>query len=167
MLCSIKIRDLAVVESLELDLPAGLTVLTGETGAGKSILLTAMGLALGDRADPGFIRPNAEKAEINLEFDLTQCENALAWLHEQELADDSSLIVRRILNRDGRSKSFINGSPVTLPMLKQLGEKLIDIHGQHAHLSLMRRDEQCRIVDAAAGNYSLIEQLNALYRQWT
>ncbi len=167
MLCSINIRDLAVVESLDLDLQAGLTVLTGETGAGKSILLTAMGLALGDRADPEFIRPNSEKAEINLQFDLTQCKSAVAWLDEQELADDCTLIVRRILNRDGRSKAFINGSPVTLQTLQQLGEKLIDIHGQHAHLSLMQRDEQCRILDEAAGNQSLIEQINALYRQWT
>ncbi|MGH8549442.1 MAG: DNA repair protein RecN [Methylococcales bacterium] len=166
MLCSINIRDLAVVESLELDLREGLTVLTGETGAGKSILLTAMGLALGDRADSGFIRPGSDKAEINLQFDLTRCQGALAWLHEQELADDCNCIVRRILNSDGRSKAFINGSPVTLQMLQQLGEKLIDIHGQHAHLSLMHREEQCRILDEAAGNRSLIEQIAQLYQAW-
>lgn len=166
MLGSITIRDLAVVESLELDFEAGLTVLTGETGAGKSILLTAMGLALGDRADSGFIRPGADKAEINLQFDLTQCKSALAWLDEQEMADDYNCIVRRVLNRDGRSKAFINGSPITLQTLQQLGEKLIDIHGQHAHLSLMRRDEQCRILDEAAGNQEDLEQISSLFQQW-
>ena len=166
MLCSINIRDLAVVESLDLDLCQGLTVLTGETGAGKSILLTAMGLALGDRADSEFIRPGADKAEIHLQFELSQCQNALDWLHERDLADESTLIVRRILNRDGRSKAFINGSPATLQMLQQLGERLIDIHGQHAHLSLMRREEQCRILDEAAGNHARIEQIGELFRKW-
>jgi DNA repair protein RecN (Recombination protein N) len=166
MLCSITIRDLAVVESLELELHQGLTVLTGETGAGKSILLTAMGLALGDRADSEFIRPNSDKAEINLQFDLRRCQRALKWLEAQELADDSICIVRRILSRDARSKAFINGSPVTLQMLQQLGEKLIDIHGQHTHLSLMHRDEQCRILDDSAGNQELLEQVNGLYQEW-
>lgn len=167
MLCSINIRDLAVVEFLELDLSGGLTVLTGETGAGKSILLTAMGLALGDRADSGIIRPGSDKAEINLQFDLFQCRSALNWLNERELADDNTLIIRRVLSGDGRSKAFINGSPVTLQMLQQLGEKLIDIHGQHTHLSLIRRDEQCRILDEAAGNQSLIEQISRLYQEWS
>ncbi|MCI0733888.1 MAG: DNA repair protein RecN [Methylococcaceae bacterium] len=167
MLCSISIRDLAVVESLELDLPRGLTVLTGETGAGKSILLTAMGLALGDRADSGFIRPGSDKAEINLQFDLSGCHGALAWLTQQELADDCTLIVRRILNSDGRSKAFINGSAVNLQMLQQLGENLIDIHGQHAHLSLMHREEQCRILDQAAGNQNLLDETTRLYQEWS
>ncbi len=166
MLCSINIKDLAVVESLELDLHEGLTVLTGETGAGKSILLTAIGLALGDRADSGFVRPNAEKAEINLQFDLTSCGTAAAWLEEQDLADDCTCLVRRVLNRDGRSRAFINGTPVTLQMLQQLGEKLIDIHGQHAHLSLMQREEQCRILDETAGNRPLLEQIDELCQQW-
>ncbi|MGR9105977.1 MAG: DNA repair protein RecN [Gammaproteobacteria bacterium] len=167
MLCSITIRDLAVVESLELDLQEGLTVLTGETGAGKSILLTAVGLALGDRADSAMIRPGADKAEINLQFDLSECAGAATWLAEQELADDGNLIVRRILNRDGRSKAFINGSPATLQMLQILGEKLIDIHGQHAHLSLLQRDEQCRILDEAAGNRAQIDEITRLFRQWS
>lgn len=166
MLCSIAIRDLAVVESLELDLHSGLTVLTGETGAGKSILLTAMGLALGDRADSGFIRPGADKAEINLQFDLKHCTSALTWLDEQEMMDDTHCIVRRILNRDGRSKAFINGSAVTLQTLQELGEKLIDIHGQHAHLTLLHRNEQRRILDSTADSLQKLEQIDSLCQQW-
>lgn len=167
MLCSIHIKDLAVVESLELELHEGFTVLTGETGAGKSILLTAIGLALGDRADPGYIRPNCDKAEINLHFDLKHCQSASDWLEEHELADQRNCLVRRVLNRDGRSKGFINGTPVSLQMLQKLGEKLIDIHGQHAHLSLMRRDEQCRILDDIAGNQAILEHIRNLCQQWS
>jgi DNA repair protein RecN (Recombination protein N) len=167
MLCSIHIRDLAVVSSLELDFESGLTCLTGETGAGKSILLTAMRLALGERADSGFIRAGCDKATISLEFDLTRTSHVVDWLTEHELADDFQCIVRRVLSRDGRSRAFINGTPVTLHILQQLGEKLIDLHSQHAHLSLLQRDEQCRILDDASNNQALVERCSSLAREWT
>ncbi len=166
MLCSLTIRDLAVVESLDLDLRNGLTVLTGETGAGKSILLTAMGLALGDRADSDYIRTACDKAEVSLEFDVSSIPAAQNWLADLELDDQQSCIIRRILNRDGRSKAFINGRPVTLQSLQILAEFLIEIHGQHAHLSLLKGPEQRRILDEAGNNRDLLEKIRVVYSQW-
>ena len=122
MLLNLTISDLAVVKSLDLDLQNGMSVLTGETGAGKSILLTALGLALGDRADSGYVRPGCKRAEINLTFDLTKASSAKQWLTDHELDDDHYCLIRRIVNADGRSKAFINDRPVTLSTLvkKQL-----------------------------------------------
>ena len=166
MLCSLNIRDLTVVKTLDLEFHRGFTVLTGETGAGKSILLTAMGLALGDRADSSLIRPGCDKAEINLEFDLSDTPLALAWLTELELNDHNNCLIRRVLNRDGRSKAFINNRPVTLQSLQELAERLIEIHGQHAHLALLNTNEQRRILDEASKNRELLEHLNILYTEW-
>ncbi len=166
MLIHLDIRDLAVVASLNLSFKSGLSVLTGETGAGKSILLTALGLALGDRADSAFIRPGAQKAEINLTFDLTGSLSARAWLEAQELVDGDECLVRRVIAADGRSRAFINGSPVTLQSLQELGKELVEIHGQHAHVQLTRSTEQRRILDAAAKNGELLSQTDAIYRRW-
>ena len=166
MLLNLNIIDLAVVKSLDLDLEKGMSVLTGETGAGKSILLTALGLALGDRADSGYVRPEAKRAEINLEFDLADAPEAQRWLKENDLDDDHHCLIRRIVNQDGRSKAYINNRPVTLQTLQTLSEKLVEIHGQHAHLTLLNSDEQRRLLDAYAKDQPLLDQVNACYRQW-
>ncbi|MEQ1622219.1 MAG: DNA repair protein RecN [Methylococcales bacterium] len=166
MLLNLNIIDLAVVKSLDLDLDKGMSVLTGETGAGKSILLTALGLALGDRADSGYVRPDCKRAEINLEFDLADAPEAQQWLKTNELDDEHHCLIRRIVNSDGRSKAYINNRPVTLQALQELSEKLVEIHGQHAHLTLLDPEEQRRLLDAYAKNHPLLDQLNDCYRQW-
>jgi DNA repair protein RecN (Recombination protein N) len=166
MLLNLSITDLAVVKNLNLDLQAGMSVLTGETGAGKSILLTALGLALGDRADAGYIRPGCKRAEIHLEFDLTDAPNAQQWLQDNDLDDEQQCLIRRVINDDGRSKAYINNRPVTLQSLQELSENLVEIHGQHAHLTLLHSDEQRRLLDAFDKNQAVLETLNTCYRQW-
>lgn len=167
MLVNLNIIDLAVVKSLDLELAKGMSALTGETGAGKSILLTALGLALGDRADASYIRPQAKRAEINLEFDLSEAKDASDWLRHKELdSDGTTCFVRRVINSDGRSKAYINNTPVNLQTLQELSEKLVEIQGQHAHLSLLNSEEQRRLLDAFANNHSLLEQLNDCYKRW-
>ncbi|WP_133717656.1 DNA repair protein RecN [Methylocaldum gracile] len=166
MLVHLSIRDLAVVRSLDLEFERGLTVLTGETGAGKSILLTALGLALGERADSGFIRPGAARAEISLSFGLEDAADARRWLDENELSEDGECLVRRVISQDGRSKAFVNGRPVTLQALQELGSSLVEIHGQHAHVHLLKAAEQRRLLDEAAGNESLLVQIGNLYDRW-
>ncbi|SMF96235.1 DNA repair protein RecN (Recombination protein N) [Methylomagnum ishizawai] len=166
MLVHLSIRDLAVVEALELEFDGGLTVLTGETGAGKSILLTALGLALGDRADSGFIRPGANRAEINLGFDVADSPAARQWLEDHDLGHHGDCLVRRIVNADGRSKAYINNRPVTLQALQELGAGLVEIHGQHAHVQLLKPQEQRRLLDAAADNGELLTKIEGLYKRW-
>lgn len=166
MLLNLNIIDLAVVKSLDLDLNKGMSVLTGETGAGKSILLTALGLALGDRADSGFIRPGSNRAEVNLEFDLSDAPDAQLWLKENELDDEQHCLIRRIVSPDGRSKAYINNRPVTLQSLQELSEKLVEIHGQHAHLHLLNNDEQRRLLDSFGKHQALLDSVNDCYRQW-
>ncbi len=166
MLLNLNIIDLAVVKSLDLDLEKGMSVLTGGTGAGKSILLTALGLALGDRADSGYVRPECKRAEVNLEFDLADAPGAQQWLKENELDDEQHCLIRRIVNQDGRSKAYINNRPVTLQFLQELSEKLVEIHGQHAHLTLLNSDEQRRLLDAYAKNQNLVDQVNTCYKHW-
>jgi DNA repair protein RecN (Recombination protein N) len=166
MLMHLDIRDLVVVESLDLEFEPGLTVLTGETGAGKSILLTALGLALGDRADSAYIRPGAQRAEINLNFDLVDCPATQNWLRDNELAEDGECLIRRVITVDGRSRAFVNGRPVTLQSLQELGRGLVEIHGQHAHVRLTATQEQRRLLDAKAGNAELVSRIEVLYRDW-
>jgi len=166
MLQNINIIDLAIVESLDLNLEKGLSVLTGETGAGKSILLTALGLALGERADASYVRPDSQRAEINLSFDLSDAPAAQAWLEENELDADSQCLIRRTIRQDGRSKAYINGRPTTLQALKLLSSQLVEIHGQHAHLTLLESDEQRELLDNYAQNTSLLAETNQAYLQW-
>ncbi len=166
MLTHLTISDLAVVKALDLNLKHGMSVLTGETGAGKSILLTALGLALGDRADSGYIRPDCKRAEINLVFDLTDAVPAQHWLQQQALADGDTCVIRRVINQDGRSKAYINNHAVTLQALQQLSGKLVEIHGQHAHLTLLKTDEQRRLLDVFAKTQPLLDQVNACYHNW-
>ena len=166
MLLNLNIIDLAVVDALELELEPGMSVLTGETGAGKSILLTALGLALGDRADSGYVRPNSKRAEVNLEFDLGKAPLVLEWLKEQELDDESQCLIRRTIGNDGRSKAYINNRPVNLQTLQALSRQLVEIHGQHAHLTLLDRDEQRLLLDGYAGHQALLNELNDCHQNW-
>ena len=160
------IRDFAIVRRLELELGAGLTVLTGETGAGKSILIDALALALGVRAETDSIRHDADSAEVLAQFDIEPGGDAEQWLREQELKEDSICITRRIVYRDKPSKAFINGRSVTSQMLNELGNFLVDIHGQHEHQSLLRRDTQRRVLDDYAGLQNKVNELEQLYDEY-
>lgn len=166
MLLNLTILDLAIVKTLQLDLTQGMSVLTGETGAGKSILLTALGLALGERATADYIRPNCKRAEVNLEFDLTAQPDALTWLQTHDFDENNQCLIRRIVNIDGRSKAFINNRPVTLQTLQIFTRQLVEIHGQHAHLTLLESDEQRRLLDNYGKNSELLERVNSCFRHW-
>ena len=166
MLTGISIRNFVTVESLQLDLAAGMSVLTGETGAGKSILIDALGLVLGDKADNSLIRHGKEKAEITAEFDLAQLPGIRDWLESNDLDDAGECLLRRTISTRGRSRAFINGTPVTLATLEALGNQLVDIHGQHAHQSLMHRAHQRELLDAFAGNSALAAALSGAWRAW-
>lgn len=154
MLRHIHIRHFAIVDELALDIGSGMTVLTGETGAGKSILLDALGLALGDRGESGIIRAGASRAEVSAEFDIDNHKAVQHWLDEHELDDDGQCLIRRTVSSEGRSKGYINGRPVPMQSLRELGEQLVDIHGQHAHQSLLKRDVQRQVLDDLAINAS-------------
>jgi DNA repair protein RecN (Recombination protein N) len=151
MLSELLIRSFVVIDELRIPLGPGLSVVTGETGAGKSLLVDALGLVLGSRADAGVIRPGADTAEVIATFDLAPTSPARAWLAERDLtADADQCIVRRVIAPD-RSRAFINATPVPLQLLRELGERLLDLHGQHEHQALMRRDVQRNLLDAYAG----------------
>ncbi len=169
MLRSLTIRDFVIVDSLELDFDAGFTALTGETGAGKSILIDALSLALGARADGNPVRVGQNKAEMSAEFDLTNNKPARRWLVENELADDDGnvCLFRRVIDAAGRSKSFINGNSVTLSQMRDLSERLVDIHGQHEHQSLLKRDAQLSLLDDFAGNNVLLDETAARHSAWS
>ncbi|HHW78898.1 MAG TPA: DNA repair protein RecN [Xanthomonadaceae bacterium] len=167
MLTQLRIRDFAIVEELELELAAGMTAVTGETGAGKSILVDAIGLLLGDRADSGTIRHGAERTDISAAFALDALPAARAWLAERDLDGERECHLRRVVASNGRSRSYINGVPQPAQALRELGELLVDIHGQHEHQSLARRDSQRQLLDDYAGNQALVAELEAHYRTWS
>ncbi len=156
MLTQLQIRDFAIIDSAELELAHGLTALTGETGAGKSILVDAVMLAIGARADAGVVRHGCERAEISAVFDLTGNTAAQAWLREQELDADGEVILRRTIGSDGRSRAYINGQTQPLQQVRALGERLIDIHGQQEFLTLTRREAQRDLVDAHGNHAALL-----------
>ncbi len=165
MLTHLNIKNFAVVQHLSIDLEKGLTVITGETGAGKSIAVDALGLVLGDRADNGIIRDGTERAEISASFDISANSQARKWLDEQGL-DTDDCILRRVLTRDGRSRAFINGSATTLAQLRDFGESLIDIHSQHEHQSLLDKTSHRRLLDSFAGADKLANDVHDYYQQW-
>ena len=148
MLSLIRVKNYAVIDEIEVEFGGGFNVMTGETGAGKSILVDALGLALGDRADATAVRQDAERAEISVSFDVPTGHAALAWLAERGLDDETACTLRRLLAADGRSRAFINGQPVNLQDLRALGGLLVDIHGQHAHQSLLDTGNQRALLDA-------------------
>ncbi|HEY1329518.1 MAG TPA: DNA repair protein RecN [Casimicrobiaceae bacterium] len=166
MLRSLSIRNFVVVEALDLELDRGFTVLTGETGAGKSILLDALGLLLGDRFELRQLRPGAGRAEIAAELDAADAPGVQAWLDEQALASDDGLIVRRVLEAGGRSRAWINGRPATLAQLADLGERIVALHGQHAHQALATADAQRALVDAFGGFTALTREVGEAWRAW-
>lgn len=166
MLTRIAIENLVIVRALDLSVHGGMTALTGETGAGKSILIDALGLALGDKADSGMIRTGVDKAEVNIGFELAADSAAQAWLQAHDLDADGECLLRRVLVREGRSRAYINGTPATQALLAEIGELLIDIHGQHAHQSLQRSAAQRELLDEFAGLRSQVRSLGQHYRAW-
>ncbi|HET9338749.1 MAG TPA: DNA repair protein RecN [Casimicrobiaceae bacterium] len=167
MLRLLSIRDFVVVSALELELEPGFTVLTGETGAGKSILLDALGLLLGDRFEPRQIRAGAERAELAAAFDVDDAPSVRAWLVEEGLAEsDGEVLLRRVLDAQGRSRAWINGSPATLAQLKALGERLVEITGQHAHQALSTAETQRELVDSFGGFAALAQETGSAFRHW-
>ncbi len=166
MLRLLSIRNFVVVDALELEFGPGFSVLTGETGAGKSILLDALSLLLGDRFELRQLKAGAARAELAAAFDLASSAPARQWLDEQDLADEDSVLVRRTLDAQGRSRAWINGSPATLAQLNDLGALLVDLHGQHAHQSLLAADTQRALVDGFGGFTSLATEVAAAWRRW-
>ena len=168
MLLALSLRDFVIVEQLHLDFQPGFTVLTGETGAGKSITLDALSLLLGDKADYSQIRHGCPEAQLSALFDLSSLPELRAELCEQGLlgADEVELSIRRTIDSKGRSRSFINNQAATLAQLRQIGSRLVDIHGQSAHHSLNSEAVQRDLLDAFAGSKPLAEQVQAAYRQW-
>jgi DNA repair protein RecN (Recombination protein N) len=167
MLRSLNIRDFVIVEHLELQFEPGFTVLTGETGAGKSILIDALALVLGERVEAGVVRLGAQRAEISAEFELARAPALASWLITHELDDDAEVcLLRRVIDASGRSRSFINGRAATVTQLRDAGEYLVDIHGQHQHQSLLRAAAQRELFDAYGGMEDLAASTASLYRAW-
>lgn len=169
MLLQLSIQNYATVDSLEIEFNSGMSVITGETGAGKSIILGALGLTLGDRADKGIVRTGAHKADICAEFDTSNIKAARQWLQENDLQtdlDSATCLLRRVVNDDGRSKGYINGSPVTMASLKSLGEMLLDIHSQHEHQSLLHRGTHQRLLDDFCVKTKILGEMQSIWKQW-
>lgn len=166
MLTHLAVSDYAIVQAVSVDLGAGMTVISGETGAGKSIMLDALALCLGDRADASSVRHGAQRAEISACFDISSNSPAQLWLKDRALDHDNECILRRVISAEGRSRAFINGSPANLTDCAQIGALLVDLHNQHEHQSLLRRDVQRSLLDAFAGSADLAHEVASLTAQW-
>ncbi|MFV5214220.1 DNA repair protein RecN [Azonexus caeni] len=166
MLRHLTLRDFVIVDRLELEFAAGFGALTGETGAGKSILIDALALALGERGDAGVVRAGCDKAEIAATFDIAGLPVVTAWLDENGLDASEDLLLRRVVDANGRSRAWINGSPATVQQLREVGEWLVDIHGQHAHQSLLRADAQRQLLDSHGGLLDLGREVAAAWKTW-
>jgi DNA repair protein RecN (Recombination protein N) len=167
MLRALELRDFVIVERVSLELAAGFTALTGETGAGKSILVDAIELLVGGRADASVVRGGADRAELSAEFDVPPSGELSAWMEEKAMrGDPGQVILRRTIDGAGRSRCFINGHAATLAQLREAGELLVDIHGQHAHQSLMRAASQRTLLDAQAGAEALAAETAGAWRAW-
>jgi DNA repair protein RecN (Recombination protein N) len=167
MLRHLSIKDFVIVDQIELDVMSGFTVLTGETGAGKSILIDALTLALGERGDASQVRLGCERAEINVIFDISRLPELLHWLNNNDLHGDPDIcLLRRIIESNGRSRSYINGHAATLQQLRAAGEYLVAIHSQYAHQSLLQKDKQRELLDAFAGCSDLARAVNMAYQNW-
>lgn len=164
MLRALHIRDFVIVTEADITFDAGFTVFSGETGAGKSILIDALALALGGRADSSVLRQGATRAEISAVFDIPVC--LTDWLTEHDLQADNELILRRVIDTQGRSRAYVNGSPVTATQLREIGEYLIDIHGQHAHQSLLRPESQRDLLDAHGNHQTLRQSVMSAWKSW-
>ncbi len=166
MLTHIHIRNYAIIDEVDLEFRSGLTVLSGETGAGKSIVVDALSLTLGDRADATCVRHGADKADITAGFDVSANATVAQWLDDKEMDAGGECIVRRVIAREGRSRAFVNGHNVPLQSLKELGDLLIDIHGQQAHQSLVRRPVQRRILDFRGGHSDEVQRVRDSFMYW-
>ncbi|WP_019616124.1 DNA repair protein RecN [Psychromonas ossibalaenae] len=170
MLNQLTVQHFAIVQFLELEFHNGMTTITGETGAGKSIAIDALGLCLGSRADANMVRTGTEKAEVSARFTLNDTPHAQNWLKNNDLEDSLSAntecLLRRIITREGRSRAYINGTPVPLSQLKSLGQLLVNIHGQHAHQSLLKNDIQLAVIDEYASHHALLQKVKDTYQGW-
>lgn len=168
MLHRLNIRNFVLVDCLELDFQPGFSVLTGETGAGKSILIDALSFVLGERAESGLVRSGCERAEVSAEFGMPAAPEVVDWLRENDMATEpgEGMLLRRIVEASGRSRAYLNGSPVTLQQLRRIAETLIDIHGQHAHQSLLRGDAQRELLDGYARLRAQADETAARWRRW-
>ena len=166
MLVHISVKNYAIVEHLDLELHDGMSVITGETGAGKSIMLDALSLTLGARSDSSVVRPGADKADILSSFDVSRIPEAQQWLKERDLDHETLCILRRVITPEGRSRAYINGTPCPQADLKALGELLIDIHSQHEHQSLLKTDTHRRLLDEFSGATELNRAVHSLAQRW-
>ena len=170
MLRFLNIRDFVIVDRMEVEFGRGFTVLTGETGAGKSILIDALSLSLGERSDAGQVRNGSKCAEISAEFDVSESPELQVWLRENDLEghgdEDNVCLMRRVIEAGGRSRGFINGRPATLQQLRMAGGKLVDIHGQHEHQSLLRTEEQRDLLDRFSGSRELVKAVATGFLRW-
>lgn len=164
MLTCLHIKNFAIADDIELDLSDGLSIITGETGAGKSIIIKALGLVLGQRAEPGVVKHGCKRAEIQASFDISKCKAVTRLLAEQELDEDQQCHLRRVINADSGSKAYINGRMVTAGLLRTVGELLMDIHGQHEHQSLLRADTQRELLDKFAGISQQVSRIRHCYQ---
>jgi DNA repair protein RecN (Recombination protein N) len=166
MLESISISNFTIIDQSHIDFNRGMTALTGETGAGKSILLDAIKLVLGDRADSDCVKSGTERADISVSFDLADIPEALLWLQQNEFNEDNECLIRRVIQATGRSKAFINGTPASLSQLKQLGEMLVDLHGQHEHQSLQKPAIQLQLLDSSMAKPELLTRVKELFDEY-
>ena len=166
MLVALQVRDFAIVDRIEVEFDPGMTVLTGETGAGKSILVDALGLVLGERGSQQLVRKGARRAEFSAEFEVSSLTAVRDWLEEQALDADDTCFLRRVISAEGRSRAFINGNAVPLQQLKTLGDMLLDIHGQHFHQSLGRRNVQRDLLDHFGALLKLRDETRAAFAEW-
>lgn len=171
MLTHLSIRNYTLVDQLDVEINHGMTAITGETGAGKSIMLDALGLTLGDRADAARVRQGQDRADICASFDIGRLPKAQRWLQQHALegsleASEQECLLRRTITNEGRSRAFINGQPVTLTQLKELGEMLIDIHAQHEHQNLLHKDTQRALLDDFGAHHELVDQVKSTFQDW-
>lgn len=169
MLCHLEISNLAIVKHVEVDWRAGMTTITGETGAGKSIGIDALSLCLGSRADASLVRPGANKTEITATFDISKQPEAKQWLEHEQLSQTDTpndCLIRRVVSKEGRSRAYINGSQVPLQQLRTFGEHLISIHGQHAHQLILKPEHQRNLIDQYANHTELLTSTHTHYKSW-
>ena len=166
MLTQLTISNFAIVRELEIDFQAGMTAITGETGAGKSIAIDALGLCLGNRSEASMVRHGAARADICARFSLRDAPAAQQWLEQNQLDDQHECLLRRVISNDGRSRGFINGTAIPLSQLRELGQLLIQIHGQHAHQLLMKSEHQKQLLDAFTHQQTLFTDMRTAYQQW-
>lgn len=166
MLKSIYIINFAIIDQLELDFFAGMSVLTGETGAGKSIIIDALNIALGNRADRSVARDPNKNVEVVATIDISNIKQAISWLEERELSTGEECTLRRVITSDGKSKAYINNTPCSLTVLRTLSDLFVDVYGQHEHQSLMHKDKQRELLDIYSGNENKIDNLATIYRLW-